>query len=382
MAGNDLVLQEESAVRDAYMQEELEIRSDDPTFVPPKFIYTPPKNELLIKASTPELSFVSPKYIATSPDNIHQKLGDDKTSINSIASISHRGSKYTLSLNDLIDCYYNYLVGKQAVVRSEQRSRTIYGKRMPRILRLRLKHCLLDSKATRYKALKLCQRIIFQRLNVHNGNRRKSIIQSISRKMNTDPIRQSSIEMNEGASYSIPQDIQHLMLQRKSIHNELRHKFIQSISRKMTTDPIPNLSSNSLTLTPSKESCLVVHPSANASILQDYMLYPVPNYSDYSFSSSPSLGPTSVKIHTLEIEHGLGESKLMLDCQDIHMDDLELGATTRYVVMDDVATLSFIQCFAPLTMHHNVSGRMTAVIALTLLGIMVIYMHFIRILNH
>jgi hypothetical protein len=200
--------------------------------------------------------------------------------------------------------------------------------------------------------------------------------------MNTDPIRQSSIEMNEGASYSIPQDIQHLMLQRKSIHNELRHKFIQSISRKMTTDPIPNLSSNSLTLTPSKESCLVVHPSANASILQDYMLYPVPNYSDYSFSSSPSLGPTSVKIHTLEIEHGLGESKLMLDCQDIHMDDLELGATTRYVVMDDVATLSFIQCFAPLTMHHNVSGRMTAVIALTLLGIMVIYMHFIRILNH
>jgi hypothetical protein len=141
----------------------------------------------------------------------------------------------------------------------------------------------------------------------------------------------------------------------------------------MTTDPIPNLSSNSLTLTPSKESCLVVHPSANASILQDYMLYPVPNYSDYSFSSSPSLGPTSVQIHTLEIEHGLGESKLMLDCQDIHMDDLELGATTCYVVMDDVATLSFIQCFAPLTMHHNVSGRMTAVIALTLLGIMVIY---------
>ena len=72
----------------------------------------------------------------------------------------------------------------------------------------------------------------------------------------------------------------------------------------MTTDPIPNLSSNSLTLTPSKISCLVVHPSANASILQDYMLYPVPNYSDYSFSSSPS--------HTLEIEHGLGELKLSL----------------------------------------------------------------------
>jgi len=64
------------------------------------------------------------------------------------------------------------------------------------------------------------------------------------------------------------------------------------------------------------------------------------------------------------------------------MDDLEIDATTRYVVMDDVATSSFIQCFAPLTTHHNVSGRLTAVIALALLGIMAIYMHFIRILNH
>jgi len=241
LAGNDIVLQEESAVRDAYMQEGLEIRSDEPTFVPPKFIYTPPKNELLIKACTPELSFVPSKCNAISPANLHQKLADDKTSINSIALISHRGIKYTLSLIDLIDCYDNHLLGKQTVVRSDHRSRTIHGKRMPRILRLSLKHCLLDNNATRYKALKLCQRIIFRRIKVHNGNRRKSIIQSISRKMNTDPIRQSSIEMNESASYSIPQDIQRIVLQRKLIHNELRHKFIQSISRKMTTDPIHNL---------------------------------------------------------------------------------------------------------------------------------------------
>ena len=212
-------------------------------FVPPEYIIQPPTKELLSKASsTLEYSFVPSKCNATSTAaNLHQKLADDKTSINSIASISHRGIKYTLSLIDLIDCYDNHLLGKQTVVRSDHRSRTIHGKRMPRILRLSLKHCLLDNNATRYKALKLCQRIIFRRIKVHNGNRRKSIIQSISRKMNTDPIRQSSIEMNQSASYSIPQDIQRIVLQRKLIHNELRHKFIQSISRKMTTDPIHNL---------------------------------------------------------------------------------------------------------------------------------------------
>jgi hypothetical protein len=62
---------------------------------------------------------------------------------------------------------------------------------MPRVLRLRLKRCTLDSDDVyRCKALKLWQRIILQRLNVRNGNRRKSIIQSIRKKMNTDPIQE------------------------------------------------------------------------------------------------------------------------------------------------------------------------------------------------
>ena len=161
-------------------------------FVPPEYIFQPPTKELLSKASsTLEYSFVPSKCNTTSTAvDAGQKHVDDKTSINSIASISHLGTNYTLSLNDLIDCHYYYLLGKQTVVKSDHRSRTIHGKRMPRVLRLRLKRCTLDSDDVyRCKALKLCQRIIFQRLNVHNGNRRKSIIQSISRKMNTDPIR-------------------------------------------------------------------------------------------------------------------------------------------------------------------------------------------------
>jgi hypothetical protein len=383
---NDLVLQENATARggDALVHEGLDARGGQPsTFVPPKYIHTPPKTEL-DKVSTPKFSFVSPKYVATTNAlSADQKHVHDKSSMMTpIASISYRGIKYTLSIKDLIDCYQHYLLGKQVVV--SQRSRTIYTKTMPRVLRLRLKRCSLDNNATQYMVLKLCQRIILQRLQLHNGIRRKSI-RSISKKMKTaaDPIRESSsslLEVNQSVNYSIPQDIQCILLQRKKIHNEIRLKFIQSISRKkMNTVPI--LSTKSLSLMPSKESCLVAHPSVNDSILQDYMLYPVPNYSDYSFSSSPSLKSTSsVQIHTLEIERDMDESKLR---QDIHMNDVELGTSTRYMVMDDAATTSsLIHCFAPLTTHHNVSGRLTVVITLALIGVTAICMHVIRILNH
>jgi hypothetical protein len=73
------------------------------------------------------------------------------------------------------------------------------------------------------------------------------------------------------------------------------------------------------------------------------------------------------------------ESKLK---QDIHMNDVELGTSTWYMVMDDAATSSLIQCFAPLTTHHNVSGRLTVVIALALIGVTAMCMHIIRSLIH
>ena len=223
-------------------------------FVPPEYIIQPPTKELLSKASsTLEYSFVPSKCNATSTAaNLHQKLADDKTSINSIASISHRGIKYTLSLNDLIDCHYNYLLGKQTVVRSD------HGKRMPRVLRLRLKRCTLDSDDVyRYKALKLCQRIIFRRIKVHNGNCRKSIIQSISKKINiADPIRESSKEVNQSSvEYSTSQDIQRIMLQRKKTHNEICHKSIRSIREMINADITPFLS------IPSRVTSLVAHQS-------------------------------------------------------------------------------------------------------------------------
>jgi len=229
-------------------------------FVPPEYIIQPPTKELLSKASsTLEYSFVPSKCNATSTAaNLHQKLADDKTSINSIASISHRGIKYTLSLNDLIDCYDNYLVGKQTVVRSDHRSRTIHGKRMPRVLRLRLKRCTLDiDDVYRYKALKLCQRIIFRRIKVHNGNCRKSIIQSISKKINiADPIRESSKEVNQSSvEYNTSQDIQRIMLQRKKTHNEICHKSIRSIREMINADITPFLS------IPSRVTSLVAHQS-------------------------------------------------------------------------------------------------------------------------
>ena len=220
-------------------------------FVPPEYIFQPPTKELLSKASsTLEYSFVPSKCNTTSTAvDAGQKHVDDKTSINSIASISHLGTNYTLSLNDLIDCHYYYLLGKQTVVKSDHRSRTIHGKRMPRVLRLRLKRCTLDSDDVyRCKALKLCQRIILQRLNVHNGNRRKSIIQSIRKKINiADPIRESSKEMNESSvEYSTPQDIQRIVLHRKKTHNEICRKSIRSTRKANNADITPFLRINSI----------------------------------------------------------------------------------------------------------------------------------------
>jgi hypothetical protein len=84
---------------------------------------------------------------------------------------------------------------------------------------------------------------------VHNGNRRKSIIQSIRKKINiADPIRESSKEMNESSvEYSTPQDIQRIVLHRKKTHNEICRKSIRSTRKANNADITPFLRINSIT---------------------------------------------------------------------------------------------------------------------------------------
>lgn len=120
------------------------------------------------------------------------------------------------------------------------------------------------------------------------------------------------------------------------------------------------------------------HPDVDHNASQD--LYPVPLYSgSTSFVISPK--PASVKMHAIEIERD-AESQLprqrkpntdqIFDTNDLESD------TPRYMVMNDVATLNLIQCFAPLT--SNVTGRLPVIIAMTF-GIMVILIHIVWVLK-
>jgi hypothetical protein len=111
-------------------------------------------------------------------------------------------------------------------------------------------------------------------------------------------------------------------------------------------------------------------------------LYPVPNYSDISSPSAPTL----LKEHALEVERDSESNmprqrKMMLDHRDGNVNDIETGTTTQYMVMNDVvASSNLMQCFAPLT-HHVVKGKVPAIIAMTF-GITVFLLHIIWVLNH